>query len=164
MVTDFAASLATSPLLLSLAPIATVVAAIITGFGAAILKRRWDVDTESTRWLREANSRLRQERLDAFGIYLAARPNLAAVSSSLRSSLQEYVDLDGMFSLINLAGIRLLILLENEADAQVIEQDLEEIRAWMSRISRSISNLPEQEEINSPEDLIRMARRIAAPG
>jgi len=50
----------------------TVVAAILTGFGAAALKRRWDEKAESRRWHRERSERRREELRLAFMQYFEA--------------------------------------------------------------------------------------------
>jgi hypothetical protein len=50
----------------------TVVAAILTGFGAATLKRRWDEKAESQRWNSERSERRREELRLAFMQYFEA--------------------------------------------------------------------------------------------
>jgi len=61
---------------------ALIVGALITGFGAAPLKHRWDAGADETRWRRGSAARLRAQRLEAFGRYLTARPDLAVIRRS----------------------------------------------------------------------------------
>lgn len=50
--------------------------AILTGFGAAALKHRWDVAADALRWDRERSERRRDELKSAFTGYLASRNSL----------------------------------------------------------------------------------------
>jgi hypothetical protein len=53
-----------------------IVVAIITGFGAAALKHRWDVAADRLRWHRERSERRRDELRSAFASYFASRSSL----------------------------------------------------------------------------------------
>jgi hypothetical protein len=59
-----------------IAPGGVVLAAIITGFAAAVLKHRWDVKAEDTRWERERSERRRDELKAAFTRYLTCRSSM----------------------------------------------------------------------------------------
>jgi hypothetical protein len=48
---------------------AAFITAILTGFGAAALKHRWDVRADNVRWERERQERRRDEPKAAFSEY-----------------------------------------------------------------------------------------------
>jgi hypothetical protein len=52
---------------------ATIVAALIVGFGAAALKHRWDTRDEQRRWDRERELRRQEDLRDAFSRYSTVR-------------------------------------------------------------------------------------------
>lgn len=57
-------------------PAISAVTAIFTGFGAAGVKRRWDVQDDRRRWERERAERRREEIGAAFNDYLSARAEI----------------------------------------------------------------------------------------
>jgi hypothetical protein len=126
------AGAATSTLAQVLPPIATVVAAIvgavITGFWAAGLKHRWDVEADNKRWRRSRDSRVRAQRLDAFAQYLSARPDLRAV----RSLMTRAEDPAAIISQIRLAAANLLIVLAEPGQRAIVERDRLTVEDWVA--------------------------------
>jgi len=57
----------------------TVIAAALTGFGAAALKRHWDISDDQKRWLRQAAAQQRLDVIAAWGDYLTYRRELASL-------------------------------------------------------------------------------------
>ena len=146
----------------ALPAIGTVAAAIITGFGAAALKRRWDVDSERVRWERESAGRDRQERIDAFRVYLAARPSRAIIAQRVALTRHGgYVDLDSMVSALRLEAMRLLILLPDEGHRQVVEKDLEQVQVWMQTVAQQLTQLDSVPDVATAEPLLALARELS---
>jgi hypothetical protein len=151
----------TAQLLQSLPAIATLGAALITGFGAAALKRKWDVDAERVRWTREAGARLRRELLDAFSSYLAARPSRASIGQRLASAGRGgVVDLDSTLSGLRLEAARLLILLDEGAHRRTVEADLAAVQDWLQHVSRSLAEPSRIPDLKTPDALLDLARSI----
>jgi hypothetical protein len=123
---------ATSTLAQVLPPTATVVAAIvgalITGFWAAGLKHKWDMEADDKRWRRSRDSRVRAQRLDAFAQYLSARPDLSAVRS-LRTRAAEPA---AIVSEIRLAAANLLIVLSDPGQRAIVERDRLTVEEWVA--------------------------------
>jgi hypothetical protein len=143
-----------------LSPLGTVVAAIagavITGFGAASLKHRWDVRADDTRWRRDRESRVRAQRLAAFAEYLAVRPNLRAA----RELTTRPRDAAGMVSDVRLAAANLLIVLPDPDDRAAVLSDLKAVEDWLA------SWLPGQTsegsgDVPAPDPILSLARRLA---
>ncbi len=114
-----------------LPPIATVFAAVlaslITGFGAARLKHKWDVEADERNWRHDGDSRNRARRLDAFAQYLSARPDLRVA----RALTSEPGHSTAVISEIRLAAANLLILLPDPAQRTIVEQDLQAVEDWI---------------------------------
>lgn len=142
-----------------LPPIATVVAAIIgalvTGFGAASLKHKWDVEAEDTRWRRERAARVRAQRLDAFALYLSARPDLNTVISLVDRSEDPTV----VVSAARLAAAKLLILLADRDQRAVVESDLRTVVDWVAlwRAAPSRANLT---DVPPGQGILDLARNL----
>jgi len=143
-----------------LSPLGTVVAAIagalITGFGAASLKHRWDVQADDKRWRRDRESRLRAQRLAAFAQYLAARPNLRAA----RELTTRAADAASLVSNVRLAAANLLILLPDADQRATVESDLRAVEDWIA------SWLPGQAtaasgDVPAPDAVLGLARQLA---
>lgn len=136
---------------------ASVVGALITGFGAATLKHKWDAEADETRWRRDSAARLRQQRLDAFGRYLTARPDLKAVQS-LADSPGNAVSI---LTDVHLAGANLLILLPEEAQRAIVEDDLRTLENWVAAWSVPTSR---SERTNAPsaEAILDLARALVS--
>ncbi len=142
-----------------LAPLATVVAAIlgalITGFGAAALKHKWDSEADETRWRRERMARDRAQRLEALAQYLAARPDLAAA----KSVSNKLVDPAAVVSPARLAAIRLMILLPDGDQHTVVEDDLQEMVKWIT--SWAAASSANKKDVPSPQPILKLARELA---
>lgn len=138
---------------------AAVVAALITGFGAAALKRRWDVKDEQIRWLREREERTRKQRLDAFVDYLAARPTLAAVREVSQPSR-----VPRLFNHLEIVGIRLQLLLEESAQQDVIRSDLRAVEKWLTDLAANIDDSNRWNEVPHPKAVIEIARSAHGTG
>jgi hypothetical protein len=140
-----------------LSPIATVTAAIITGFLVAVFKHRWDSEADEKRWRKEREAdeqRWQKERkdgilalrLDAFAVYLTARPDESAVGS-LFSHPEDY---PAVIRPAQLAAAKLLILLSDPAQREVVNEDLARVvdfaQSWVSsRANRK--RLPDVEPV-----------------
>jgi hypothetical protein len=142
-----------------LPPVATVVAAIlgalITGFGAAALKHKWDAAADDLRWQRERASRIRAQRLDAFAQYLAARPDLSAV----RSLADRAGDPAVVVSAARLAAANLLILLSDADQRAVVERDLRTVENWVTSWSVPASRT-DRTDVPTAKDILDLAREL----
>lgn len=113
---------------------ATGLAAIISGFFAAALKHRWDVQDDERRWQRERAERRREELKLAFNQYLTTRAEVEAlltqkpevgvvneatqrVSVAVRSLIRE--------------STQLRVLLE---DATTVNKDMRDFGDWVNAI------------------------------
>jgi hypothetical protein len=133
---------------------ATVLVAIITGFGAAALKHRWDSQAADKRWHREGADRLRRQRLDAFAHYLSARPDLGAV----RDLPDRSPDLALTVSAARLAAASLLILLSKESQRAVVEADLRNVEDWVR--SWSLPSRAGRTDVPSAQPILELARSL----
>jgi len=150
---------ADSTLVQVLPPIATVVAAIvgalITGFGAAMLKHKWDVRADDKRWRRNRDSRVRAQRLDAFARYLSARPDLRAV----RSLMTKAGDPTAVVSEIRLAAANLLIVLSDPGQRAIVERDLLTVEEWVASWLDA-SSKADRTDVPSPQLILDLARAL----
>jgi hypothetical protein len=112
--------------------VAAIVGALITGFGAAALKHKWDSEADQTRWLRERGSRDREQRLDAFAGYLAAR----------------------------LAASKLLVLLSEGDQRDVVEKDLQKMVAWVT--AWASPSFTARTDVPSADPILDLARKLVA--
>lgn len=135
----------------------TVLAAIITGLVAATLKHRWDSESEQIRWAREIEGRERQARLDAFSGYLASRPTRADLARLLHDVRPGGTpDLDAVANLLRLNQTRLLILLTNPEDRDIVEDDFRQIYAWLQQLEpRRLTEAPTSQAV------VELARRLS---
>jgi len=108
--------------------IAAIVGAVITGFWAAGLKHKWDTEADEKRWRQERAARDRAQRLDAFAAYLAARPDLEAVTAITNKEKSAAA----VVSPAELAAARLLILLPDADQHVVVKNDLDQIIRWVA--------------------------------
>lgn len=138
---------------------ASVVGALITGFGAASMKHRWDVKADEKRWRQDRAARLRAERLDAFGRYLTARPDRDAV----RTLADSPAEAAGILTGVRLAGAQLLILLPDEEQRAVVENDLRTVENWVRAWSRPASRA-DRTDVPSADAVLALARALAAAG
>lgn len=151
MIAATAAGSATSAWTQVLPPVATVVAAIagaiITGFGAASLRHKWDVEADERRWRRERDARVRAQRLEAFAAYLSARPNLNTVTAITAGS----GDPAPVVSAARLAAANLMIFLPGEEQRDVVQADLQTVETWVgtwfTRSSTDLTDVPSGEKI-----------------
>ena len=142
--------------------VATVLVALITGFGAAALKHKWDVDAERARWTREAGARLRRELLDAFSAYLVARPSRATVGQRLRGTGRGgVVDLESTLGALRLEAARLLILLDDQAHRRMVESDVAAVQDWLQQISRNLAEPTRIPELTTPDSILELARAVS---
>jgi hypothetical protein len=137
--------------------VVAVVVALITGFGAAALKHKWDVAADETRWRQESSARLRAQRLDAFGRYLTARPDLKVV----RSLVDSPGDVTAVLSGIRLAAANLLILLPEAVQRTVVEDDLHTVENWVAAWLGP-SQRGERADIPSAEAILDLARALVS--
>ncbi len=142
-----------------LPPIATVVAAIagalITGFGAARLKHKWDVEADDRRWRQDSDSRNRSRRLDAFAHYLSARPDLrVARAFALRTA-----DPSAVVSDIRLAAANLLILLPHPNQRDIVERDLQMVEGWIDLWLESPAEA-RQRDVPTAQPILDLARDL----
>jgi hypothetical protein len=158
MIAHAAVSANPSTLIQVLTPLATIVAAIlaalITGFGAAALKHKWDSEADETRWRREHTARERVQRLDAFAQYLAARPDLATAKSIAGRSADPAI----VVSAARLAATRLLILLPNGDQRAVVEGDLQNMVDWVS--SWAAPSTAGRKDVPSTQPILSLAREL----
>jgi hypothetical protein len=134
-----------------------VVVALITGFGAAALKHKWDIAADEARWRQESSARLRAQRLDAFGRYLTARPDLNVV----RSLADSPGDVTAVLSGIRLAAANLLILLPEAVQRTVVEDDLRTMESWVAAWLGS-SPRSGRADIPSAESILDLARALVS--
>ncbi|GAA1368500.1 hypothetical protein [Catellatospora chokoriensis] len=148
----------------SLVPaLATLCAAVITGIAAASLKHRWDVaaDVRRKQW-EEADAR-RRERVDALTAYLLARPALAGLLQQRRQSRPgTVIDLDSTLNTFRAAYARVLIVLPDEADRQVVDADYAAVKAWLSAVADEISDGTPASEAPMSDAVIALARDVHA--
>jgi hypothetical protein len=142
-----------------LPPIATVVAAIlgalITGFGAASLKHRWDAEADNIRWQRERTARIRAQRLSAFAEYLTARPDLNAV----QALADKTGDATVVVSAARLAAAKLLILLPDANQRATVENDLRAVESWVA--SWLVPSRAGRSDVPSSDLVLGLARQLA---
>jgi hypothetical protein len=154
-----AAAAATSTLAQVLPPTATVVAAIvgalITGFWAAGLKHKWDMEADDKRWRRSRDSRVRGQRLDAFAQYLSARPDLRAV----RSLMTRSGDPAAIVSEVRLAAANLLIVLPDPDQRAIVERDRLTVEEWVASWLGATSEAG-RTDVPSAELILDLARNL----
>ncbi len=159
MITIATVTTAGSTLTQVLPSVATVVSAtigaLVTGFGAAALKHKWDSEADDTRWRRERSARIRAQRLEAFARYLSARPDLSAVRSLTDSSGDPAV----VVSAIRLAAANLLILLPDAGQRDVVENDLRTVENWVASWSVS-SSRSDRTGVPSAQPILDLARDL----
>lgn len=150
-----------NPFIQSLPAIATLGAALITGFGAAAMKHRWDVGAERVRWVRESQSRAAERRLRAFSAYLAGRPSLATIQHRVFGARQgEVVDLDSVRRGFRLEAARLLILLNDPKHQAIVESDQSMVEDWILEVSQRIDHLAGCAEVETPHSILELAREL----
>jgi hypothetical protein len=155
---------ATSTLGQVLPPVATVVAAVggalITGFGAAGLKHKWDIEADDKRWRRNRDARVRAQRLDAFAQYLSARPDLRAVKSLLTRAGDPAAIVSG----IRLATANLLIVLSEPEQRTIVERDLLTVEDWVASWLDAPANA-DRTDVPSAQPILDLARNLVVePG
>jgi hypothetical protein len=147
----------------TLAPAATLCAAVITGIAAASLRHRWVVaaDVQRKRW-DEADQRKR-DGLDALTAYLAARPTLAALSAQRHLARPgTRIDLDGVLAPFRLAYARAVIVLADDAEREVIDADYAAVDDWLRASARHIDSQPPTATAPVATEVNELARWIAA--
>jgi hypothetical protein len=149
------ASAASSALVQVLPSAATVVVALITGFGAASVKHRWDSEADDRRWQREGAARARTQRLSAFAQYLAARPSLEAVRSFAGQSKEAAI----VVSAARLAAANLLILLPEPGQRDIVESDLRTVQSW---VDAWLSSRADRTDVPPVDAILDLARALAA--
>ncbi len=141
-------------------PVATVLAAIlgalITGFGAATLRHRWDVRADERKWNRNRDQRIRAQFLEAFSQYLAARPDFRTIPTITANP----EDAAAIVSQIQLAAASLLILLADAEHREVIETDLSALVHWITE-SLNEPSKADWTDVPSTTAIIDLARRLA---
>jgi hypothetical protein len=135
--------------------IAAILGALITGFGAATLKHRWDSEADNTHWQRERAARIRAQRLNAFAQYLSARPDL----NTVRSLADDSRDPTVVVSAIRLAAANLLILLSNSHHRDIVEGDLRTVEGWVT--SWLAPSRTDRTDVPSPSRILDLARQLA---
>ena len=149
-----AVAAASSTLTQILPAAATIAGAIITGFGAASLKHRWDSRADDTRWQRERGARVRAQRLDAFARYLSARPDLNAVSSIESGEISPAA----VLSATRLAAANLLILLSDGGQRAIVEDDLRMLERWLATWMAPSHSEPG--DVPSADRILDLAREL----
>jgi hypothetical protein len=141
-------------------PVATVLAsiagALITGFGAATLKHRWDIRAEARRWTLNRDHRVRAQLLEAFSAYLVARPDMQTIPAITANPEDATV----VVSRIQLAAASLLILLAAAEDRDVIETDLARLEKWVAASLREPSKA-NWTDVPPVAAILDLARRLA---
>jgi hypothetical protein len=141
-------------------PLATVLAsiagALITGFGAAALRHAWDVRADVKSWNRSRDQRVRAQLLEAFGRYLAARPDLRS-ADVLRVNRKEGAVI---VSSLQLAAASLLILLTEAGDRQVVEKDCRALEDWVEAALQPRS-IEDETGVPDAGAILDLARRLA---
>jgi hypothetical protein len=138
-----------------LTQVASVVGALVTGFGAASFKHRWDVKTDEKRWQRESFERMRAQQTDAFARYLSARPDI-----SILPSLGDTIHPATIVAAARLAAANLLIILPEQGQRDIIEADLHAVEGWLAKRL----NAPSRADISavpSAEQILALARSLA---
>ena len=116
----------------------TGLAAVITGFGAAALKHRWDVAGEDTRWARESLERRRQELLLSLAEYLRVRTQLhAALGRYAQDGSADRTLVVDVLNELELAAARARMLLA-PGDRQLLSQDVSDLHVWSSAAMAAI--------------------------
>jgi hypothetical protein len=151
-----AASTATQVLPSVATVVAAIVGALITGFGAASLKHKWDSEADETAWRRDREARVRAQLLSAFAQYLAARPDLRAV----RTLADKPDDAAGVVSAARLAAANLLILLPEPEQRAVVDDDLRTLEKWVASWLRP-SSAVDRTDVPPAEPILDLARGLA---
>ena len=144
-------------------PVATVVAAtvaaLITGFGAAAIKHRWDVRTDERSWQRQRETRLRAQRLQAFADYLAARPDQTAAQGIVQSR-----DATALIGALRRASMSLQILLPEPGQQQAVVRDREAVERWVGQLF-SAPSVADRALAPPADEILSLARELAVePG
>lgn len=128
------------------------------------MKQRWDAVSERTRWLHDDEKRVQDERREAFGQYLAARPSLARVMPLIEGTRRgRRAEIESVAEPFRLAGARLLIVVQERRDIAVIESDLELVEAWLSAVAADAWRAQEMQDLGGAEEILALARRLHAP-
>ncbi len=139
------------------------VTALATGFGAAALKHRWDVQDDERRWERERAERRREELKSEFNDFLAARGTLVTL---MTKPFPESTPFDRAIEILGeatRAAFQLQVSI-GEEDGAVIESDLRAIQLWLkamfARPVGQASDFPV-----APKDLAvrQLAKRLLDP-
>lgn len=156
MITSVQVVAAASSTLTQILPaVATVAGAIITGFGAASLKHRWDSRADDTRWQRERDARVRAQRLDAFARYLSARPDLSTVNSIDSGAIAPAA----VLSATRLAAANLLILLSDSDQRAIVDDDLDMLERWLATWLNPSHSEP-HDDVPPAERILALAREL----
>jgi uncharacterized protein YabN with tetrapyrrole methylase and pyrophosphatase domain len=118
---------------------ATLLAAIVTGFGAAAVKHRWDVKADDLRWQRERKERRRDELKSAFSRYLAT---LSTVSREMTyaSSTRTQAKVDALtdsFYILELAYADIQTVLKSES-LEIVLGHWKQVAAWFIECSEKL--------------------------
>jgi hypothetical protein len=136
-------------------PVASVVGALVTGFGAASFKHRWDVRTDERRWQRESFERMRVQRTDAFARYLSARPDI-----SILPALGDTIHPATTVAAARLAAANLLIMLPEQSQRDIIEADLHAVEGWLTKRLDAPSRA-DFSAVPSAAEILALARSLA---
>ena len=152
---DVAASAGTSAYFSQIiTPVASVVGALVTGFGAASFKHRWDLKTDEKRWQRESFERMRAQQTDAFARYLSARPDV-----SILPSLGDTIHPATIIAAARLAAANLLIILPEQGQRDIIEADLRAVEGWLAKRINAPSRA-DLSAVPSAEPILALARSL----
>ncbi len=111
---------------------AKIVAALIVGFGAAILRHRWDAVDDTRRWARERNERRREVLVDALAAYVAARGAAEDAVSVIpaRPLTQHDLDVAARSVYVVMREVHRLQALIGEPDFSVVAEDVRRFNEW----------------------------------
>jgi hypothetical protein len=155
VIMDVAASAGTSAYFSQIiTPVASVVGALVTGFGAASFKHRWDLKTDEKRWQRESFERMRTQQTDAFARYLSARPDV-----SILPSLGDTIHPATIIAAARLAAANLLIILPEQGQRDIIEADLRAVEGWLAKRINAPSRA-DLSAVPSAEPILALARSL----
>jgi len=139
-----------------LTPIASVIGALVTGFGAASFKHMWDVRTDERRWQRESFERMRAQQNDAFARYLSARPDI-----NILPALGDAIHPATIVATARLAAANLLIMLPEKGQRDIVEDDLHAVEGWLAK-RISAPSRADFSALPSTEHILALARSLAA--
>jgi hypothetical protein len=146
-----------------IAAAATLGASIVSGFGAAALKHKWDIEDNERRWERERAERRREELKAGFSAYLTARSEMEQTMFLTQVGESSNERVSAIVSRFPKSFSQLRTLVDAES-AMEIQLDAGAVSKWAEAMMvRSKKRMGEVPELTSDEPVRQLAHRLIDP-